>query len=220
LLERSLPFVAQWGAWILAALVGLSILVAVRLGRRSRGAGPPGWPLRLAAGGAPAFALAFAAALCGVLGPMRPMLDQVRSIEGIVGRPAGDLAFIRVADGSPVRLGALRGNVVLVNLWATWCAPCRHELPELNRLQRDYAGRGLVVVTVSNEEPALLARFAVQHPFATTNVRASSLGWLDVAGRPISVAIDRGGVVRGCMIGARTYPEFRSTVEGLLRSGS
>ncbi len=155
-----------------------------------------------------------------LMGPMRPMLDQVRSIEGAVGRPAGDVAFRRVSDQAPGRLSEFRGKVVLVNVWATWCLPCHRELLEINRLQRAYADRGLVVVTLSNEERELLRRFAVQHPFTTLNAYASRLGWLDVPGRPLSMVIDRNGVVRECIIGARTYAELRDKVERYLDARS
>ena len=154
--------------------------------------------------------------LYGVLGPMRPMLDQVRYITGTVGRPAGDLAFRQVADDAPRRLGELRGKVVLVNLWATWCPPCRKELPEIDKLQKAYAGRGLVVVTISDEERDRLQKFAAEHPLSTLNVYAQQLGWIDVGGRPLSMVIDRDGTVRECIIGGRDYAEFEAKVKKYL----
>jgi len=147
---------------------------------------------------------------------MRPMLDQVRYITGTVGRPAGDLAFRQVADDAPRRLGELRGKVVLVNLWATWCPPCRKELPEIDKLQKAYAGRGLVVVTISDEERDRLQKFAAEHPLSTLNVYAQQLGWIDVGGRPLSMVIDRDGTVRECIIGGRDYAEFEAKVKKYL----
>jgi len=73
---------------------------------------------------------------------------------------------------------------------------------------------------LSNEERELLRRFAVQHPFTTLNAYASRLGWLDVPGRPLSMVIDRNGVVRECIIGARTYAELRDKVERYLDARS
>ena len=110
--------------------------------------------------------------------------------------------------------------MVLINVWATWCPPCRGELPGINRLQQAYAERGLVVVTLSNEERDLLLRFAADHPFATLNVYASRLGWLDVPGRPLSMVIDRAGVVCECLIGARTYEELSAKVAKYLDARS
>jgi len=215
-IERALPVVAIWGVWILAALLVAALWAIWRLGRGERFLVPARWSARTGSLGLLALAALFAAGLYGLLGPMRPMLDQVRSIEGTVGRRAGELSFRQVGDDTPHRLSELRGKVVLVNLWATWCPPCRQEMPDINRLQQAYSDRGLVVVTVSSEERGSLLEFAAAHPLATLNVYATRLGWLDVGGRPLSVVIDRGGVVRECVIGARSYADFEQKVKKYL----
>jgi len=216
LMERALPFVAAWGAWSLAALLAVALFGVWRL-RQSR---PMRWPARLGSAGLLVLALVFGGGLYGLLGPMRPMLDQVTYIRGTVGQPAGDLAFRQVADDAPRRLSELRGKVVLVNLWATWCPPCRKELPEIDKLQKEYAGSGLVVVTLSDEERGRLLKFAAEHPMSTLNVYTQQLGWLNVGGRPLSMIIDRQGVVRDCVIGGRDYAEFEAKVKRLLATPS
>jgi len=218
--ERALPIVAAWGGWILAALLAAALLVVWRLGRGRLFLIPARWPGRIASAGSIGVAALSAVGVFCLMGPMRPMMDQVRSIEGTVGRPAGDVDFRLVSDQTPRRLSELRGKVVLLNLWATWCLPCHRELPGINQLQRDCADRGLVVVTLSNEERDPLLRFAVRHPFTTLNVYASRLGWLDVPGRPLTMVIDRNGVVRECIIGARSYAELREMVERYLDTRS
>lgn len=68
---------------------------------------------------------------------------------------AGDAApayGARSLDGDSVSLTQLRGNAVLLNIWATWCIPCRQEMPALDSLQREYGARGLKVVGVSIDE--------------------------------------------------------------------
>ncbi|HEY2738201.1 MAG TPA: redoxin domain-containing protein [Thermoanaerobaculia bacterium] len=209
LMERALPFLAAWGAWSLAALLAVSLFGVWRL-RRSR----------LGSAGLLILAVVCGGGLYGLVGPMRPMLDQVRYIRGTVGQPAGDLAFRQVADDTPRRLSELRGKVVLVNLWATWCPPCRKELPEIDKLQKDYAGSGLVVVTLSDEERGRLLKFAAEHPLSTLNVYTRQLGWLNVGGRPLSMIIDRQGVVRDCVIGGRDYADFEAKVKKLLATPS
>jgi thiol-disulfide isomerase/thioredoxin len=211
-IERALPLLAAWGAWIFAALLAAALLGIWRLGRGRRLLVPARWPARFGSAGLFLLALVFGGGIYLLLGPMRPMLDQVRYIEGTVGRPAGDLGFRQVKDDAPRRLSELQGKVVLVNLWATWCPPCRKELPEIDKLQKAYADRGLVVVTLSDEERARLLEFAAEHPLTTLNVYASELGWLNVGGRPLSLVIDRGGVVRECIIGGRSYAEFEAKV--------
>jgi thiol-disulfide isomerase/thioredoxin len=63
-------------------------------------------------------------------------------------KPLPDLAF-NGPDGSPTSLAAFRGRTVLLNLWATWCAPCRQEMPALDRLQGELGGRDFEVVAVN-----------------------------------------------------------------------
>jgi thiol-disulfide isomerase/thioredoxin len=216
-LERALPCSSpRAGCGIFLAALVVSVIVMVRLGRGRRFLVPAGWPGKLTSAAFLPVAGVSILALCVLLGPMAPMMSQVRGIRGAVGRPAGELEFRTVANDAPGRLSELRGKVVLVNLWATWCPPCRHEMPAIDRLQRDYADRGLVVVTLSSEERQTLIRFAEQHPTSTLNVYASQLGWLDVPGRPLTMLIDRDGVVRDCAIGARSYDEFEGKVKKVL----
>jgi thiol-disulfide isomerase/thioredoxin len=141
-------------------------------------------------------------------------------VSAFLDKPADDLAFLQVADNAPRALRELRGKVVVLNLWATWCQPCREELPALNRLQSTYADRGLQVVTVSDETPAPLRKFAAQHPFQTLNVYTSRLGWFDVPVRPVILVIDRQGNVRRAVIGGpRRYEELAEWIRPYIVTG-
>src|SRR5262249_37594570 len=111
MMERALPFVAAWGAWSLAILFAVALFGIWRLGQGRRLLLPARWPARLGSAGLLILALISGFGLYGLLGPMRPMLDQVRYIRGTVGQPAGDLAFRQVADDAPRRLSELRGKV-------------------------------------------------------------------------------------------------------------
>jgi thiol-disulfide isomerase/thioredoxin len=217
-IERALPFVAAWGVWILVALLGGVVWGVWRLGRGRRWLVPAGWGARIASGALIVIAMVLGVGLWfATVGPLGPVLADVRSIRGTVGRPARELEFRLVADDTPRSLGELRGNVVLVNLWATWCPPCREEMPGIDRLQRDYGDRGLVVVTLSNETRERLLAFSAQHPLGTLNAYATDLGWLEVPGRPVTLVIDRAGVVRECIIGARSYHDFETLVTKYLQ---
>lgn len=216
MIERLFPLIAQWGIWILGGLLLLALVGIWRLGRGRRFLLPAGWAGRLGSAFLVLLTVVTGLGLFVLLGPARPIMAEVRRIHGAIGETAPELAFQRVADNSPQRLSNLRGQVVLVNLWATWCPPCRKEMPELNRLQKEYGGQGLVVVTVSDEERDLLRKFAAEHPFETVNAYAADLGWFDVPGRPLSVVIDRQGVVREVIIGGRGYGELEAMVQPYL----
>ena len=104
--------------------------------------------------------------------------------------------------GQAVRLSALRGKVVLVNLWTTWCAPCRQEMPSLERLYRRLAGRGFQVLAVSQDEEGSRA----VEPF----VRELNLTF--------PVLIDRNGRVVEHVIGPRDWmaPEWLARLDALI----
>ena len=216
--ERLLPFLAHWGPWVFAAVLLAAVVGVVGLGRTGRFLIPARWPARIGSLFLVCLGLVAGLGLFALLGPMRPVLGQVRYVTGIANRPAGELNFRAVADDAPHRLSELKGQVVVLNLWATWCGPCRHELPAMDQIARDYAARGLVVVTFSTEDRERLQAFAAKNPVSTLNVYAADAGWLDVRGRPLTLVIDRAGVVREVLIGARTRDELAQTLERWLRA--
>jgi len=73
-------------------------------------------------------------------------------------------------DGKIVHLSDSAGKVRLVNFWATWCAPCREEIPTFQELQRTYGPRGLTVIAISSEEAAVVAPFVKENGIAYTNL--------------------------------------------------
>jgi cytochrome c biogenesis protein CcmG/thiol:disulfide interchange protein DsbE len=101
------------------------------------------------------------------------------------------------ADGKLHALSDLRGKVVLLNFWATWCAPCRHEMPLLSRLQDEHAADGLVVLYISLEEPRVLNEFLGANRFAGVQGRLDNAASFYDAGKfyPLSYLISRNGRV-------------------------
>jgi len=85
-------------------------------------------------------------------GPPLPKTGNVAQAQ-----PAPDVQFTKL-DGGALRLSDLRGRVVLLNFWATWCIPCRSEIPTLSAMQKDFESRGLSIVGVSYDDTADLVR--------------------------------------------------------------
>lgn len=137
-------------------------------------------------------------------------------------RPAPDFAFRRVADESEARLSGLEGNVVVLNFWATWCAPCLQELPELNRLQEVYKDQGVVVLTVSDEHRLDLLAFSQEHQIETLSAYLDDPAQLPdpfkrtLAVRPTSYVIDRDGIIRDFMVGAGDFSTFEKAIQPYL----
>ena len=116
----------------------------------------------------------------------------------------------RAASGStPIKLGDYSGKVVLVNLWATWCGPCRMETPELVRLHKEFQSRGVEMIGLSTENPDASARSVSQ--FISEYKVDYQIGWakpelaqIMMAGRtsiPQSFIIARDGRVVRRFIG-------------------
>jgi thiol-disulfide isomerase/thioredoxin len=148
---------------------------------------------------------------------MSPLFGTARVLDNRVGTPAPEMVFRLVDGGVERRLSDFRGKVVVINLWATWCPPCRRELPVLNRLHGSYSERGLVVVTLT-DEPAEQAR-AVLHTQApdTVNGTVDSFGWLAIRDfRPFTLIVDRGGVLREYMFGDQAFEAFESRIRRYL----
>jgi peroxiredoxin len=107
---------------------------------------------------------------------------------------------LRSVDGPNLRLQEQRGKVVLVNFWATWCGPCRVEMPHLNRLYSKYRAAGFLLWGVNiDEDPrqaaALASKLGLQFPvLLDTDKKVSRL--YDLSTMPSTVLIDRDGKVR------------------------
>jgi len=121
---------------------------------------------------------------------------ELRRADSYVGKQVPELEFHRVVDDQKLQLSDFRGQVVLVNLWATWCPPCIQEMPALEKLQRTHGDCGLLVVTLSNESRDQLTSFLEEHPVDTLNVYNESLAWIyDVEARPMSFLVGRDGAL-------------------------
>ena len=107
---------------------------------------------------------------------------------------------LRSADGRNLRLNEQRGQVVLVNFWASWCGPCRQEMPHLNRLYDKYKASGFTLLGVNiDDDPrlanAVVARMGLTFPVLLDADKAVSMLY-DLGSMPATVLIDRDGRVR------------------------
>ena len=135
--------------------------------------------------------------------------------------PAPDVQF-EALDGKPFRLSSLRGRVVLLNFWATWCQPCRAEIPEFNALQRDLEQKGLSVVGVSVspvDTADSIRSFQKDIRQDYTVLRgAEEIGsqFGNGPGLPVTYVLDREGRIRQKFIGPQTRESFEAALKPLL----
>ncbi|MHB8812558.1 MAG: TlpA family protein disulfide reductase [Steroidobacteraceae bacterium] len=138
--------------------------------------------------------LAFAAAVVMIGAPA-----LTRAAPPAVGQPAPPLVVPQL-DGREFDLASLRGKVVLVNVWATWCSPCRVEMPTLNAFYRRYRSRGLDVLGLSiDEAPDAAQGRPVMGKFSYPGALASAArvnGFGEPIAVPVTYVIDARGVIR------------------------
>jgi thiol-disulfide isomerase/thioredoxin len=140
---------------------------------------------------------------------------------GQSGKPAPRLELNDI-EGRALRLSDYKGKVVLLNFWATWCAPCRAEMPDLVKWQREYKNRGLQVIgiTYPPEELAEVREFIksikVNYPVALGEEQTKAI--FDKGETlPVTVVIDKKGMVREVIQGIIFPEEFERKVKPLLR---
>ena len=136
-----------------------------------------------------------------------------------LGKPAPDF-MLHDLNGKSVRLRDLRGQVVLINLWATWCPPCIAEMPDLAVVYNAHKSEGLVILGVNDQErPQTVMDFISHNPLPypilldtdSRVARAYRTNFL-----PASFLIDRRGVLRATMPGQNNRTELEAAIKPLL----
>ncbi|WP_235984451.1 TlpA disulfide reductase family protein [Mesorhizobium neociceri] len=126
------------------------------------------------------------------------------------------------AAGQPRTLADYSGRVVLLNIWATWCAPCRKEMPTLDRLQAKLGGQGFEVVALSMDRkgPDAVKKFfteiGIEHLEVNIDTSAKAMFTLGAVGLPMTLLIDRDGKEIGRLIGSAEWdaPDMVDFIRG------
>ncbi len=137
---------------------------------------------------------------------------------------APDIKVISIADGTPVKLSSLKGKVVLLNFWATWCPPCREEIPSMMKLNSSMSGKPFQMVAVSIDEGG---KSAVESFFKETGFvlptyfdpDGSASKAYGITGVPESFVIDKDGILVKKVIGGLAWDssEVATFLEGLMK---
>lgn len=127
-------------------------------------------------------------------------------------------------NGGKVTLSDLRGKIVLINFWATWCLPCREETPALEKSYEQYKDSGVVILGVNltdqdivSEIESFVQEFELTYPILLD--RDGSVGFLyQIKGLPTTFFINRDGIIRTVLVGGPMSETFiRSKIEALLQ---
>jgi thiol-disulfide isomerase/thioredoxin len=139
----------------------------------------------------------------------------------LIGKPAPILTTkVNAAGGAEIDLAALKGKVVLLDFWATWCAPCNRELPIIEKLQREFRDQGLVAMGVTvGEDRTTLENFVRAATLTYSNVSvedgAAIVADLSLTAFPTIVLIDREGKIASYEVGARGEAALREDLKKL-----
>jgi peroxiredoxin len=122
---------------------------------------------------------------------------------------------LKSLEGQEVSLASLRGKVVVVDFWATWCPPCREELPHLEKLSKELAAKDILFVGVNDEESGVARSFVKKHgleiPVLMDNKREVKRRY-GIRAIPSLFVIDRDGVIRQHFIGSRSEQTLRKAI--------
>lgn len=143
---------------------------------------------------------------------------QVAVEAAIVGYTAPDFA-LQTPSGDTVRLSELRGQPLVLNFWATWCGPCRAEMPALLRLEAAYAGRAQVIGVNQGESAATITAFAtelaIDYPLLIDRNHAINRQY-GVRGLPTTLFIDADGIIRDQLVGAASEAVLATKLASLI----
>jgi peroxiredoxin len=140
--------------------------------------------------------------------------------DALLGRPAPDFR-LRDLDGKEVQLATLRGKVVLLDFWATWCGPCRASMPRVNDLFQKFRGQDVVVMGIDDGEDEqavgnFIRRNGYQYPVLLAPRDSPVIGNYSVRGRPTLVLIDKNGLVADYKVGGEAEGALRADLVRLL----
>jgi len=181
--------------WVIAGAAALALaLLTLPLLRGSRGGEPP----KTASSGAAAPA---AGGSC----------DQGRATFDFV---------LKNEMNQPVKLAEYKGKVVIVNFWATWCGPCKVEIPDFVKLYAEYKDKGLVIVGISIDDSAeqlqaFMREYKMNYPVVQMRPEVED-AWGPFYGYPTSFIVARDGSICTKHIGPATKEQFESEIKALL----
>lgn len=138
------------------------------------------------------------------------------------GFPAPDFTLDQLGGGQ-VTLSQLRGNVVMINLWASWCAPCRIEMPAIEKVYRTYKGQGFVVLGLNTtyqdseiEAAAFVKQLDLTFPILLDRSGATSNRY-QLRALPSTYFVDRTGTIRAAVFGSMNDALIESKVQELIK---
>lgn len=140
---------------------------------------------------------------------------------GPVGQSLPDVTLVTL-DGDTLELKALKGNILLIDFWATWCPPCRAEMPFFNELYEKYKDQGVMIIGINMDEPEppvrrFLQKLGIAYPVARGTSRKEGRAFGGILGLPTTIVVDAKGVIRARAVGFHPREYFEGWIQKLLK---
>lgn len=136
--------------------------------------------------------------------------------------PLAPVFTLKDLEGNTVSLSDYKGKLVFVNFWATWCSPCRMEIPHFVELVDKYGDDGFAILGITIDDPrsfdkipGFAEKFNINYPVLYGNAEVASM-YGGVESIPRTFVIDREGKALGMIVGARSYAEFEGIIKQYL----
>ncbi|MBC7542371.1 MAG: TlpA family protein disulfide reductase [Candidatus Sericytochromatia bacterium] len=137
-------------------------------------------------------------------------------------KPAANFSLPNADGGKPIKLSDYKGKVVILDFWATWCPPCRQEIPDFVSLQKQYGAKGLQIVGIALDQEGadVVKPFAkenhINYPIALDTKSSVPALYGGVRGIPTTFVIDRKGNIVKKFVGAESRAKFEAEIKALL----
>lgn len=205
----------------IATIIAITLMATPVIGVVAQNENPITWPLT-----PPSLDKTPAALPNQFANGFAPASQAGKSGSGMVGKPAPSLHAGEWIGGGPLSIGKLKGKVVLLDFWATWCIPCIKTFPTLRQWQTRYGPKGLVIIGMTD----LTAQTSEK---VRSFVQKEKLPWIvaidpnkrtqknyGVNALPHSIVIDKKGTVRASHVGGKSLQEIEKEIEELLGPGA
>jgi len=204
-----LSFLFDHSRIVFGLAIAIAVIVLVRIGRPRRW-----WGWLLDAGSVAAIGVSILA------------LWFFTTIAGAMDHRLDTLTVTPIGETTPHKLADYRGKVVFLNYWATWCGPCRHEIPAINQLTEKWKGSDVVFLAVTDEDAATVNKFLAKMPIHaevatfTSDKPRTGIEKMCYSGRPTTIVIDADGKVSRRFIGARSFEDFNAALTSVSKAAT
>jgi thiol-disulfide isomerase/thioredoxin len=140
--------------------------------------------------------------------------EPMEAVMQFKNKPLPAFTFYNTKTGREETLDNYKNKTVILNIWATWCPPCRREMPDLEKLQTSGQKQGVEIIAISDEEPSVIRDFLANNPYSfNTSWFTSSNDLINsIQTRPVSILI-KNGEVSDIVIGSRGFGFFKNWVK-------